>query len=95
VSPMNTLSAMSEGIEVRSQNHRVDLRDAPGEASFPAVVSEVQHGEDAQEIPLLFHLARTASILLIAALVFAYFIVAIGVAGFKARWQRGRRSHTE
>jgi hypothetical protein len=79
---MNTLSAMSESTEVRAQSHRVDLRDARGGANAP-------------EIPITFILARTASILLIAALIFAYFIVAIGVAGFKARWSRGRRSHTE
>jgi hypothetical protein len=92
---MNTLSAMSERIEIRSQNNRFDLRDPPGGALVSAVVSEVPPGEDAQEPSILFILARTAAVLLIAALIFAYFVVAIGVAEFKAHWPRGRRPHTE
>jgi hypothetical protein len=92
---MNTLSSMSGSTEVLSQKHLVGLRDAPSGASFPAVPSEVQQGEGARKIPPLLILARTASILLIAALIFAYFIVAIGVAEFKVLWPRRRMSRTE
>jgi hypothetical protein len=72
---------MSEGYEILSREHPVDLRDAPA-------------GE-AQGVQMFFTLARMTAILLIAALVIAYFIVTFAVAELKALWPRGRISHTE
>jgi hypothetical protein len=95
VSPLNTLSAMSESYEVLSQKRPVDLGDAPTGASFPAVEAQVQCGEEAQEVQIFFILARAAAIVLIAALVIGYFIVTFGVAELKALWPRGHISHTE
>ena len=72
---------MSEGYEILSRKHPLDLRVAPtGEA---------------QEVQIFFILARMAAILLIIALVIAYFIVTFGVAELKALWPRGRISHTQ
>jgi hypothetical protein len=86
---------MSESYEVLSRKHPVDLRDAPTGTSFPAVEAQVQNGEEAQEVQIFFILARMAAILLIAALVIAYFIVTFGVEELKALWPRGRISHPE
>jgi hypothetical protein len=79
---------MSEGYEILSRKHPLDLRDAPTGASFPVLGAQVQNGDEAQGVQIFFILARMAAILLIAALVIAYFIVTFGVAELKALWQR-------
>jgi hypothetical protein len=90
---MNTLSAMSDSTEVLSQKRPVELRGAPGEASFAAVEAGVQPAEDAQKVPILFSLVRKAVLLLLAIFVVTYIIVAFCVEEAKALWPRGRMSH--
>jgi hypothetical protein len=56
-------------------------RDAPSGASFPAVEAEVQHHEDAPEVPIFFTLAKMAAAVLLVGILIAYFIMALGVTG--------------
>jgi hypothetical protein len=51
-----------------------------------------QRREDAQEVPILFRLARRAAILVLAVLVIAYVIVTFAVGEAKALWSRGHVS---
>jgi hypothetical protein len=54
--------------------------------------AQMQHAE---KIPIGSTLARRAVILLLAAFLIAYFIVAFVIGELKALWPRGRTSHSE
>jgi hypothetical protein len=78
---MNTLSGMCGTPVFVTPRRPAGRRDAPSGASFPAVEAEVQHHEDAQEVPIFFILARMAAAVLLVGLLIAYVIVALGVTG--------------
>jgi hypothetical protein len=64
-------------------------------AMFESTEVISQRREDAQEVPILFRLARRTAILVLAVLVIAYVIVTFAVKEAKALWSRTRVSHTK
>jgi hypothetical protein len=86
---------MSANTEVLVPKHAVAMRDAPSTARRGGAEVKVPHRESFPVLPKLLVVARTAAVVLIAALVIACLIVAFGIAECRTAWSRGRMPHTD